>query len=651
MSPSTLAIVCTNAPLLGFLAALILLRGRHAAAAGATIVTGGVSLITSLLLLRTGPGPHVLSTSWFQIGGQDLRFGFLLDGPNLLMGFIVAFISLSIQIYSVGYMAGDRGKDRYFAFLGFFEWSMLSFVYASSLLQMFIFWELVGLASFLLIGFWYEKPAAAAAGRKAFVMTRVGDVGLYIGLILLFQLTGTLEIAHLNQPETIARLTGGQITWIGLLLFCGVAGKSAQFPLHTWLPDAMEGPTPVSALLHSATMVAAGVFLFARFEPLFLAGTTVPLVVLSIAGFTALLSATIAIVSMDIKRVLAYSSISQLSFMLLGLAAGSVYAGLYHLFTHALFKALLFLCAGAYIHHIGSNDLVTIGRAGGRSLRWTTVGLVVGAAALAGLPPLAGFFSKEAIFSAVGGTGPLFAVIAFAAAFLTAYYTFRMVFLVLRPNPDGKLQPEEPIPAGGPLGSGPGAGHTAGHAAAHAAAQTGGHTAGHAAAHGADAPWVMRGPILALTLGTAIAGLAAAWVASWTGGEHGGAHGAHLSWAQVMPALLVTLAGVVAAWFDFGRRGASQLGFASRLGPIHRLFVRKWYVDEFYGAVIAAALRGVSRTCAFFEVRGLDRTADGVATGTRQGGSWLSRYQSGRLQLYIGTAVLLVAVFCYLIGS
>lgn len=616
MTPETTALVGTAAPLGAFILALVVVPRRRAVAAGLTIAATTVSLCCSLMLLHQGPIGATPGARWFESAGLDLVFGFLLDGPNLLMGVVVATIALAVQVYSLGYMAGDRGWSRYFALHGLFAWSMLSFVYASSLLQMFIFWELVGLASFLLIGFWYEKPAAAAAARKAFVMTRIGDVGLFIGLILLLQSVGTLDVAQINDPGRLAELPAARLTLIALLFFAGVVGKSAQFPLHTWLPDAMEGPTPVSALLHSATMVAAGVFLFARFHPLFMAAHNVSPLVLTVVLFTAILSATIAMVQLDIKRVLAYSSISQLSFMLIGLAAGGLHAGMFHLTTHALFKALLFLCAGAYIHQLGSNDLIALGRAGARAMRGATVGLVIGAAALAGLPPLAGFFSKESILAALDRTGsPLMIAAAYLASFLTAYYAFRMVFLLVRPNAHSRVQAVEPAGAHPVHDCGPG---------------------GHAA---------MLMPIVLLTLGTVVVGFAGDQMAALIG-----APALHPKLEGMVPAVAVALAGVLVAWIDFGRRRASQLGFIARVRPLSQLFERKWYVDDVYGAVVGKAMASLSRACALGETKGLDRLADDVATATLVGGQAARHAQAGRLQLYIATSVLFLAVACYLLG-
>jgi len=441
MNHELIALATVMAPLAAFAIALVGLRRKHGAASVVVVASGVITAVGAGLLLFDGPANGtVFSTPWFVVGDHVLEFGLLLDGRTKVMGAVVALITLCIQVYSLSYMSHDPGRARFFAFLALFEWSMLLFVFASDLLQMFIFWELVGLASFLLIGFWYEKPSAVAAAKKAFIMTRIGDVGLLIGLILLFRSAGTLDVVGITQIFAVDGLPGsiapGRIELIALLLFVGVIGKSAQFQLHTWLPDAMEGPTPVSALLHSATMVAAGVFLVVRFHELFMDAPGTLRFMLIIATFTVLLSSTMAMVARDMKRVLAYSSISQLGFMLMGLAAGNLFAGFFHLTTHAFFKALLFLCAGAYIHHLGTNDMVAMGRAGAaKKMRLTTIGLVVGGAALAGIPPLAGFFSKEQIIGSLHGTENLvFLIGAYAAAFLTAYYSFRMVFLILRPD-------------------------------------------------------------------------------------------------------------------------------------------------------------------------------------------------------------------------
>lgn len=600
MSHQILGLVCLLAPLAGFLVALVSFR-RHHNAAIATVLCSGVASAAAaiLLLLGRNGSAEILAKPWIRAGGIDIYFGILLDGKTLIMGVVVAIITLCIQVYSLNYMGKDPGRGRFFAFLALFEWAMLCFVYSPSLMQTFVFWELVGLASFFLIGFWYEKPSAIAAAKKAFIMTRIGDVGLFVGLILLFQTAGTLDIVSLNAMS----FEQGRIELITLLLFVGIVGKSAQFPLHTWLPDAMEGPTPVSALLHSATMVAAGVFLFARFHDLFMQAPLTLNIALGIAAFTAVLSSTMAMVAKDMKRVLAYSSISQLGFMLMGLAAGSLFAGFFHLTTHAIFKALLFLCAGSYIHHYETNDMIAIGRAGGRKLRFTTAGLFVGGAALAGLPPFAGFWSKELI---IGGLSahPVILGMAYLASFMTAYYTFRMIFLVLLPNKDSAAVPEQE---------------------AHEY---------HDVSDRQPSELPTLAPIVFLTLGALGLGALGGSIADILGETN------HIpGLAEMAPAIAVAVFGVAMAWWDFGRKGAPQTGFLSRVPPIKSLFENKWYLDALYSRVFVGVAQATAGLLFGVENRGFDRGADGIAQGTVAAGGAASRSHTGRMQLYIGLAV------------
>ncbi|MCB9837989.1 MAG: NADH-quinone oxidoreductase subunit L [Phycisphaeraceae bacterium] len=622
MSTESLAIACLLSPLVGCFLALVLFRRAHAIASLVVVASGVVSLAASATLLL-GESAHAgaITARWFAIGDTPIDFGVLLDGRTAIMGAVVALITLCIEVYSLAYMAHDKGRARFFAFLALFEWAMLAFVYSASLLQSFIFWELVGLASFLLIGFWYEKPSAVAAAKKAFIMTRIGDVGLFIGLILLFQATGTLDIPAINAlfapegaPSTIAP---GRIELIAALLFIGVVGKSAQFPLHTWLPDAMEGPTPVSALLHSATMVAAGVFLVTRFHDLFLDAPITLQWMLWIAVFTAILSSTMAMVAKDMKRILAFSSISQLGFMLMGLAAGSLFAGYFHLITHAFFKALLFCCAGAFIHHVGSNDIVAMGRAGAaKQMKLTTLATVIGAAALAGVPFLSGFFSKEQI---IGSLPMAPKVGALFAALLTAYYSFRMVFLIVRPNPDSQAVEDEP---------------------AHAQ-----HDPDHPH-HGPAQPLPMLAPILLLAIGA----LGAGYLGSQIGHLLHIEHMHHPTISEMAPAVVIALLGIAFAWLDFGRRGARQTGLLARVPSIETLFRNRWYLDEFYNAVVVRAALWLASLCFGAETKGLDGGADAIAEGTVQGGEYVARSHTGRLQFYIGTALVVVAALALTLG-
>jgi NADH-quinone oxidoreductase subunit L len=574
------------------------------------IACGVISFAAALgLCLQNGGATQKLHAVWLRSGNLNLEFGFLLDGTSRLMGLIVAFITLCIQIFSVGYMSHDPGKTRYFSFLSFFAWSMLSFVYALNLLQVFVFWELVGLASFFLIGFWYEKPSAAAAAKKAMIMTRVGDIGFFVGMALLLHQVSTFDIPTILDPASglIAAIPSGRLTLIVLLIFMGIMGKSAQFPLHTWLPSAMEGPTPVSALLHSATMVAAGVFLFARLHPLMAASAAAMTVILAVATFTMILSSTVAMVEPDIKRVLAYSSISQLSFMLMGLASGSVFAGVFHLTTHAFFKALLFLCAGVYIHQFNTNEMAQIGRAGGRRLRVATLGLIVGGGALAGLPPLSGFFSKESVLATLGHNGStIFLIGALAGAFLTSYYSFRMIFLVIRPATIDD--------------------------AAHSGEQH-------------HASLFMLAPIFLLTIITILLGLFGGRISHALN-----AHAAHPELPLIIFATLIALGGAMMAWFDFGRARSARIGFIAAIPPLRALFENAWFVDWFYARVIERLVGLASRLCEIIEAQAMNGWTDGLAHSVGRSGGRVARLQSGWVQVYLSSSVILVGFFLLYLG-
>ncbi len=597
MDPVTLVMTCVMAPLVAFFLALVVFRRAPGAAMGVVLLAGAASMVASLLLLAGGPLEAPITASWLRTELGDVRFGFLCDAPSLLMGAVVGVIAFLVELYSIGYMARDPSKARFFALLGFFSFAMLAFVYASSLLMGFVFWELVGLASFLLIGFWYEKPDAVAAARKAFLMTRVGDVGLFIGLLLLFDASGTLDVVALTAPESVAALDaiegGGRLELITLLMFAGIVGKSAQVPLFTWLPDAMEGPTPVSSLLHSATMVAAGVFLFARFHPLFLAAETTLTVVLVVATLTAFAASTMALVARDMKRVLAYSSISQLGFMLMALGAGSLWAGMFHLTTHAIFKCLLFLTSGAFIHWAHSQDLEEIGRSGARAMKIPTLGLVAGGLALAGIPPAAGFFSKEAVLHEQGG---LFLLGGLAAAFLTAYYTFRMIFLVLRP-----ASIERPEPAEGPT------------------------------------------PTMSLPMGLLAIGALGAGLFGDALGQLLGAAVEHPPLAEMLPAIAVALSGAALAFWDFGRAGSSRRGFAERIPALHRFLSEGWYFDRFYDRFLVAPTVALARALYGAETKGFDGSGDGVGASILASGRATARSMAGPVQLYLATTVLVAA--------
>jgi NADH-quinone oxidoreductase subunit L len=617
----TAAILASLPPFLSFITILLFFRARPRTAAALSIFAIAVSFFSALFLLFSNwhmAAPIQYTGRWFTSGAFFLPFGFLLDPVSLLMLTVVTVVCLLVQMYSIGYMAGDSGFSRYYACMSLFAWAMISLTLSPTLLQLYIFWELVGLSSYLLIGFWYEKFSATQAGKKAFVMTRAGDVAFFLGLLLVLYAAGNLNILELNDPITAARVSPELLTISAILIFGGIIGKSAQFPLMTWLPDAMEGPTPVSALLHSATMVAAGVYLFARLFPFLNQSPVAMSVYMTVGTVSMLLAATMAMVSRDIKQVWAYSTISQLGFMIMGLAAGNQFAGIFHLTTHAGFKALLFLCAGVFIHTFHTNDAVTLGRMGSRRLKIPTLCLIVGAAALSGLPPFSGFFSKEVIILALAELeNPIWLGAAVLGIFLTAYYTFRLVFLLVTPD---RLD------------------------------ENTGHTEAHAAASYA----LMAGPLVILAGITLLLGFYQGGLETFLPGDvaaPGAGEGRHLSW---LPYLCVGLSGVgvAIAWLEFGRRGALRKGFVERVPAIAALFAERWYMDRVYRWLVDHALdRGISRLCAENDHRVIDGGIDGMGKGITVAGQLVSLLHTGmiqyRLLVMLGVMVLLALYFFF----
>ena len=447
MSTTTLALI----PLLPLVAAVInscMKCGRRAA--GVAIVAMLGSCVLALLAFGQAWGmdkPDTFDIPWLTVGSTTINFGFVLDPLTGVMAAMVTFVGLLIFIYSFGYMKGDKRMARFFCYLSLFASGMLGLILANNLLLLFMCWEIVGVASYLLISFWNHKPEAAAAGKKAFIVTRIGDIGFLIGILLAFKYTGTLTLYDggngLLEPGIAGSLFDPEIAAIvSLLLFLGAVGKSGQLPLHVWLPDAMEGPTPVSALIHAATMVAAGVFLVARTMPIFEAGGT-EMVVAWTGAATALVAAFIALGQYDIKRILAYSTVSQLGLMMVGLGVGGVAVGMFHLLTHAFFKALLFLGAGSIIH--GCHEEQDIRKMGGiwKSMSLTSIAYLCGTAALVAFPFTSGFFSKDEILAgARANSEPIFWIAAFASL-LTAVYMTRQCLYVFTGSYRGEQTPHE----------------------------------------------------------------------------------------------------------------------------------------------------------------------------------------------------------------
>jgi NADH-quinone oxidoreductase subunit L len=606
------AALAAIAPLTAFFVTLVLTRKRPWLSAGISIGAVSVSAACAVFLLVRHwamTEPLLYTSTWMVSGPINIPVGILLDPLSLLMLVIVSGICLLVQIYSVGYMAGDPGFSRYFSFMSLFAWAMITMTISPTMLQLYVFWELVGLSSYLLIGFWYEKFSATQAGKKAFVMTRLGDVAFLIGILLVLVQAGNLNIVEMNSLGPSESMSPVITTLAVLLIFGGIIGKSAQFPLLTWLPDAMEGPTPVSALLHSATMVAAGVFLFARLFPFFSLSPTAMAICLAIGTVSMLLASTMAMVSRDIKQVWAYSTISQLGYMIMGLAAGGYVAGVFHLTTHAAFKALLFLCSGVFIHTLHTNDMFDIAKSNGRRMKIPVICLIIAGAALAGLPPFSGFFSKELILAKLAALdNPIWLVCALAGVFLTAYYTFRLIFIILFPKPDilaGDLPRNE-----------------AGEAEQHESKP---HPTG----------LVMAIPLIILAGITLVLGFFEGPVERFLSvsvTEPASSSGVHHGLLATM-ALGLSIAGVLLALVEFGLPRARQVGFAERVPFVFNLFSSRWYIDHFYRYFTNYVIdRGVANICAKHDQKVIDKSIDTFCDGVVGSSRFLSFLHTGMIQ-------------------
>ena len=576
-------------------------RSTHWVSALPTLLAVGWSAVLALMAWSQHTASLHVQAQWLVVGDWSISVGARLDGLSALMMVIVSTVSLAVQVYSVGYMAGDSGYARYFAIMALFTAAMLGLVIADNLLLLYMSWELVGLCSYLLIGFWYRKPEAANAAKKAFVVTRFGDVGFLLGLILLSYAAGTFQIDQIEAKVATGTLDlpvgslPAFVTVVSLLIFCGAVGKSAQFPLHIWLPDAMEGPTPVSALIHAATMVAAGVFLVARMFFLFAIAPTAMQVVTVVGGFTAFMAATIALVQYDIKRVLAYSTISQLGYMMMALGLGDRVAAMFHLGTHAYFKSLLFLTAGSVIHATHTQDVREMGGLFGK-MRVTAFTALVGALALAGIFPLSGFWSKDEILLAAWRGGNAFALTAgVLTALLTAFYMTRLWVLTF-------------------LGA-PRSGH---------------------AEHAHESPPVMSVPLLLLAVAAAVGGLGATAVrhALEGAGEH-----ASLSLPLAVGATVVAVLGIALAYRLYRLGGDEPL---ARLvpKPLFALLERKWYVDDFFTGVVARLALLFAGAIAWVDRTVVDGIVNATAWFTGATGARLRWLTNGQAQFYVLVLVL-----------
>jgi NADH-quinone oxidoreductase subunit L len=569
---------------------------------------------------------------WLRSGSFQVDFSFYLDQLSLVMLLVVTGVGFLIHIYSVGYMADDDGYYRFMSYLNLFMFFMLTLVLAKNYLVMFIGWEGVGLASYLLIGFWFIKDSAASAGKKAFIVTRIGDCGFLIALFLMVKHFGSLDFTRVFAAvETMPTETAGAglLTAIGLLMMVGAAGKSAQLPLYVWLPDAMEGPTPVSALIHAATMVTAGVYMVARSHVIFDHAPTALTVVAIIGTLTALFAATIGIAQTDIKKVLAYSTVSQLGYMFMACGVGAFSAGIFHLMTHAFFKGLLFLAAGSVIHGIGGEQ--DMRKMGGLRvyMPWTFMTMGIATLAITGIPPFAGFWSKDEILWKAANASWVYWVIGVTTAFITSFYMFRLMYMTFGGEYRGA-----PVEA------------THGHDAHddHAA----GHGHGHGDPH--ESPWVMLGPLVVLAFLSVVGGFVGygnhfehflapvfqqgAEVAQET------ASAAEKVTEYLLMGISISIAGLgwLLAYLLYSRRPELPARIAARLGGLYEAVVHKYYIDELYATLFVKPLIDGSTTILWHGIDqgGIDAAVNDSATAARHVSDNLRHMQSGNLRSYAG---------------
>ena len=583
-----------------------------------------LSLVSFFGLLKVSAGSlPVVKTlfSWVQSGSFSADLSFQLDPLSSVMTLVVTGVGFLIHVYSVGYMAHDKGYRRYFTYLNLFTFAMLILVMGANLVLMFVGWEGVGLCSYLLIGFWFEKHSAANAGKKAFIVNRIGDAAFILGIFFIFLVVGSGDFRAITGAIEGGFFTQGMATLVALLLFAGATGKSAQIPLYVWLPDAMEGPTPVSALIHAATMVTAGVYMVARMNLLFSLSGAAGQVVGLVGGLTAIFAATMALTQNDIKRVLAYSTISQIGYMFIGCGVGAYSAGIFHLYTHAFFKSLLFLAAGSVMHALsGELDMRKMGGLR-KHLPLTYPTFLIGAIAIAGVPFLSGFFSKDAILTQAFAQGQYFLwVLGLMGAVLTAFYMFRLVFLTF--FGEERLDP-------------------------------------HAREHLHESPRVMTVPLVILAFFSVVAGYVGLPVVLGEKANlfgrflepviHPG-HEAHLSvgaeWLLILVSVAVALCGIYIAYVFYLRSPRTPHWIVARFPAIYKLLTNKYYVDEIYNAALVKPLvNGSQVVYDNFDLRVVDGTIDGTAAAAGFAGKLLSLIQSGLVKNYALVILLGVVLF------
>jgi NAD(P)H-quinone oxidoreductase subunit 5 len=616
----------------------------------------GAAMAMSFALLASqfqGHPTYIQSFEWASAGNFHLNMGYTIDHLTSLMLVIVTTVAMLVMIYTHGYMSHDKGYVRFYAYLSLFSSSMLGLVISPNLVQVYIFWELVGMCSYLLIGFWYDRKAAADACQKAFVTNRVGDFGLLLGMLGIYWATGSFDFQimgdRLQELVETGAIGGALAALFAILVFMGPVAKSAQFPLHVWLPDAMEGPTPISALIHAATMVAAGVFLIARMYPVFEQIPTAMNTIAWTGATTAFLGASIAITQNDIKKGLAYSTMSQLGYMVMAMGVGAYSAGLFHLMTHAYFKAMMFLGSGSVIH--GMEEVVGHNPALAQDMRLmgglrkympiTASTFFVGTLAISGVPPFAGFWSKDEILGATYAANPLLWLVGFGTAGVTAFYMFRMYFSTFegsfRGN-DKAIQTKLLKAAGGHDD------HDA-HGHSHAAKPH-------------ESPWTMTLPLVILAVPSTLVGLVGTPFNNYfeefitaPGKAVEVAHEFDLNEFLIMAgsSVGIGLVGITLASLMYLGRKIDPSAIASKIPSLYNLSLNKWYIDDIYNSVFVIGLRRVARQVMEVDYRVVDGAVNLAGLATLLGGEGLKYLETGRAQFYalivFGAVLGLVVVF------